>query len=223
LSKGEQGIVICPVIEGSEEDDLKNVLEMHKKLTRLFAPRFHVGLIHGRIAPDQKDQVMEEFRRGKIDLLVGTSVIEVGVHAPGATMMVIEHPERFGLSQLHQLRGRVGRGQHASQCLLIAYPSISEDGKARLDAIQKSTDGFVIAEQDLKIRGPGDFMGTRQSGMPILRVANLLRDIKILEAARKEAFQLLDRDPDLKQPEHQNLKRAMKSYLGDKLNLLNII
>ena len=166
---------------------------------------------------------MAEFLAQKIDVLVATTVIEVGIDVPNATLMIIEHAERFGLSQLHQLRGRVGRGGHASRCLLIAYPSLSEDGIARLDAIQKSNDGFVIAEQDLKIRGPGDFMGTRQSGMPILRVANLIRDLKILETARKEAFLLLDHDPGLEHPKHQNLKQAMQSYLGDKLNLLNII
>jgi len=154
---------------------------------------------------------------------VATTVIEVGIDIPNATLMIIEHAERFGLSQLHQLRGRVGRGRHASQCLLMAAPPLSEDGKTRLEAIQKSNDGFVIAEEDLKIRGPGDFMGTRQSGMPILRVANLIRDIKILESARKEAFALLDHDPRLENPQHQNLKQTMQKYLGDKLNLLNII
>jgi ATP-dependent DNA helicase RecG len=186
-------------------------------------PDLTISLIHGKMKKEERQSIMAKFLVKKIDVLVATTVIEVGIDVPNATLMIIEHAERFGLSQLHQLRGRVGRGQHASRCLLIAYPSVSGDGKARLDAIEKSTDGFVIAEQDLKIRGPGDFMGTRQSGMPILRVANLLRDIKILEAARKEAFQLLDHDPDLKQPEHQNLKRAMKNYLGDKLDLLNII
>jgi ATP-dependent DNA helicase RecG len=221
--KGRQAFVVCPLIEESETLDLKTAIEVQEYLQNQLFPDLTIRLIHGKMKKEERQAIMAEFLAKKIDVLVATTVIEVGIDVPNATLMIIEHAERFGLSQLHQLRGRVGRGQHASQCLLIAYPSLSEDGKARLDAIQKSTDGFVIAEQDLKIRGPGDFMGTRQSGMPILRVANLLRDIKILEAARKEAFQLLDHDPDLKQPEHQNLKRAMKSYLGDKLNLLNII
>ncbi len=150
-------------------------------------------------------------------------MIEVGIDVPNATVMVIEHAERFGLSQLHQLRGRVGRGEHPSQCLLVAYPPFSEEGKARLEAIQKSNDGFVIAEEDLKIRGPGDFMGTRQSGMPLLKVADLLRDLKTLEAARKEAFDRVDRDPGLDHPDHRNLKQAMHRYLGRRLDLLHII
>lgn len=221
--KGRQAFVVCPLIEESETLDLKTAIEVQEYLQNQLFPDLTIRLIHGKMKKEERQQIMAEFKAKKIDVLVATTVIEVGIDVPNATLMIIEHAERFGLSQLHQLRGRVGRGQHASQCLLIAYSSVSEDGKARLDAIQKSNDGFVIAEQDLKIRGPGDFMGTRQSGMPILRVANLIRDIKILESARKEAFALLDRDPGLKHPEHQNLKQTMQSYLGDKLNLMNII
>jgi len=221
--KGRQAFVVCPLIEESETLDLKTAIEVQEYLQNQLFPDLTIRLIHGKMKKEERRQIMAEFLAQKIDVLVATTVIEVGIDVPNATLMIIEHAERFGLSQLHQLRGRVGRGRHASLCLLIATPSLSEDGKARLDAIQKSNDGFVIAEQDLKIRGPGDFMGTRQSGMPILRVANLVRDIKILESARKEAFKLLDRDPGLENPEHQNLKQAMKNYLGEKLNLLNII
>ncbi len=221
--KGRQAFVVCPLIEESETLDLKTAIEVQEYLQNQLFPDLTIRLIHGKMKKEERQLIMAEFLAQKIDVLVATTVIEVGIDVANATLMIIEHAERFGLSQLHQLRGRVGRGQHASQCLLIAYPSLSEDGKARLEAIQKSNDGFVIAEQDLKIRGPGDFMGTRQSGMPILRVANLVRDIKILESARKEAFKLLDHDPSLKNPEHQNLKLAMKNYLGEKLNLLNII
>ncbi|VAX29766.1 ATP-dependent DNA helicase RecG [hydrothermal vent metagenome] len=221
--KGRQAFVVCPLIEESETLDLKTAIEVQEYLQNQLFPDLTISLIHGKMKKEERQKIMADFLAQKIDVLVATTVIEVGIDVPNATVMIIEHAERFGLSQLHQLRGRVGRGLHASQCLLIAYPSISGDGKARLDAIEKSNDGFVIAEQDLKIRGPGDFMGTRQSGMPILRVANLIRDIKILESARKEAFQLLDRDPELKLPEHQHLKQALKSYLGDKLDLMNII
>jgi ATP-dependent DNA helicase RecG len=221
--KGRQAFVVCPLIEESETLDLKTAIEVQEYLQNQLFPDLTISLIHGKMKKEERQKIMAEFLVKKIDVLVATTVIEVGIDVPNATVMIIEHAERFGLSQLHQLRGRVGRGRYASQCLLIAYPSVSGDGKARLDAIEKSNDGFVIAEQDLKIRGPGDFMGTRQSGMPILRVANLIRDIKILESARKEAFQLLDRDPELKLPEHQNLKQALKSYLGDKLDLMNII
>ena len=221
--KGRQAFVVCPLIEESEVLDLKTAIEVQKTLQNQMFPDLTIRLLHGKIKKEERQRIMADFLAGKINVLVATTVIEVGIDVSNATLMIIEHAERFGLSQLHQLRGRVGRGEHASQCLLIAYPSLSEEGKARLEAIQKSNDGFVIAEEDLKIRGPGDFMGTRQSGMPILRVANLIRDIKILEAARKEAFKLLDHDPKLENPQHQNLKQTMQKYLGDKLNLLNII
>jgi ATP-dependent DNA helicase RecG len=221
--KGRQVFVVCPLIEESETLDLKTAMEVQESLQNEYFPDLTIRLIHGKMKKEERQQIMAEFLKGDIHVLVATTVIEVGIDVPNATVMIIEHAERFGLSQLHQLRGRVGRGEHASHCLLIAYPSSSETGKARLEAIQKSNDGFVIAEEDLKIRGPGDFMGTRQSGMPILRVANLIRDIKILEAARKEAFALIDRDPRLLNAEHQTLKQTMHEYLGDKLKLLNII
>lgn len=221
--KGRQAFVVCPLIEESEVLDLKTAIEVQEYLQNQLFPDLTICLLHGKMKKEERQQIMADFLARKINVLVATTVIEVGIDVPNATVMIIEHAERFGLSQLHQLRGRVGRGQHASQCLLIAYPSLSGDGKARLEAIQKSNDGFVIAEADLKIRGPGDFMGTRQSGMPILRVANLIRDIKILEAARKEAFALINRDPRLENPEHQNLKQTMQAYLGNKLSLLNII
>jgi ATP-dependent DNA helicase RecG len=223
VDKGRQVFVVCPLIEESETLDLKTAMEVQESLQNDQFPDLTIRLIHGKMKKEERQQIMVEFLKGDIHVLVATTVIEVGIDVPNATVMIIEHAERFGLSQLHQLRGRVGRGEHASQCLLIAYPTSSETGKARLDAIQKSNDGFVIAEEDLKIRGPGDFMGTRQSGMPILRVANLIRDIKILEAARKEAFALIDRDPHLENPEHRNLKQTMHQYLGDKLNLSNIL
>ena len=223
VDKGRQAYVVCPLIEESETLDLKNAMDVQEYLQNDLLPDRVVRLIHGKMKKEERQRIMSEFLAGKIHILVATTVIEVGIDVKNATLMIIEHAERFGLSQLHQLRGRVGRGKHASQCLLIAYPPFSEEGKARLEAIQKSGDGFVIAEEDLKIRGPGDFMGTRQSGMPILRAANLIRDIKILESARKEAFALIDRDPGLKNPEHRNLRQSMHQYLGSRLDLLNII
>ncbi len=222
-NKGRQAYVVCPLIEESETLDLKTAMEVQDYLQNQLFPDLTIRLIHGKMKKEERQQIMSEFKEGNIHILVATTVIEVGIDVKNATLMIIEHAERFGLSQLHQLRGRVGRGEHASQCLLIGYPPFSEDGKARLEAIVKSNDGFMIAEEDLKIRGPGDFMGTRQSGMPILRVANLVRDIKILEAARKEAFSLIDHDPRLEDPKHQTLKQTMHHYLGNKLDLLNII
>ena len=137
--------------------------------------------------------------------------------------MIIEHAERFGLAQLHQLRGRVGRGKHASHCLLMAYHPVSEEGKARMKAMQNSSDGFVIAEEVLKILGPGDFMCTRQSGMPLLKIANLLRDIQVLEMARKEAFQIIESDPDITDPKHQQLNKVLKKFAGNYMELMEVI
>jgi len=154
-----------------------------------------VALLHGRLKQDAKDRVMGAFARGEYDILVATTVVEVGVDVPNATIMVIEHAERFGLSQLHQLRGRVGRGAHKSSCILLYQFATTEQGKARLRALVETTDGFEIAERDLALRGPGDFFGTRQSGMPTLRVGDLLRDHALMEEARREAVAALD-DPD---------------------------
>ena len=156
-------------------------------------------------------------------MLVATTVIEVGIDVPNATIMLIEHAERFGLAQLHQLRGRVGHSKHASKCLLIACHALTEDGKARLSAIVKSRDGFAIAEEDLRIRGPGDFTGTRQSGMPLLEAGNLLRDIKLLELSRLEAFDLIEKDRQLEAPEHVKLKDVLLRTLGDRMNLMKVI
>ena len=166
---------------------------------------------------------MAEFKSGAIDVLVATTVIEVGIDVPNATVMLIEHSERFGLAQLHQLRGRVGRGKHASKCLLIASHALTNDGKARLNAIVKSRDGFSIAEEDLRIRGPGDFTGTRQSGIPLLRAGNLLRDIKLLELSRREAIELIEKDPRLEASEHLKLKDALHNTFKDQMNLMKVI
>jgi ATP-dependent DNA helicase RecG len=206
LSMGEQGIVICPVIEGSEEQDLKDVLKMHERLSKLFASRFNVELIHGRLSPDQKDRVMEGFREGRIDLVVGTSVVEVGVHAPGATVMVIEHPERFGLSQLHQLRGRVGRGSKEGLCVLMLSEGMSPDGISRAKVLAQTNDGFEIAERDLEMRGQGELMGTRQSGPGDLDLRAVFREPELLMAAKQEAERILKADPQLLRPENLRLK-----------------
>ncbi len=222
IKAGRQAYVVCPLIEESETMDLKTATDVHKDLQQRF-PDLNVGLIHGRIKKDQRQALMAEFKSGTIHILVATTVIEVGIDVPNASIMLIEHAERFGLAQLHQLRGRVGRGEYESECLLITYPPLTDDGKLRIEAMVESDDGFVIAEQDLKIRGPGDFMGTRQSGMPSLRFADLVRDIKIIEAARKEAFRLVDEDPLLRDPKHLPLKQTVTRLLGEGLDLLNIL
>ena len=222
IGKGRQAYVVCPLIEESDTQDLKTVLEVYDDLQKRF-PDVAVALIHGKLKKEERQRIMADFKAGKADILVATTVIEVGIDVANATVMLIEHAERFGLAQLHQLRGRVGRGQHSSYCLLIAYPPLTEDGKLRVKAMMDSCDGFRIAEQDLQIRGPGDFMGTRQSGMPSLVFADLIRDIQIIETTRKEAFNLIDRDPKLEDPEHQNLKQAFQQYLGDRLDFMDIL
>src|SRR5437660_12480108 len=160
---------------------------MHRQLREKIFPNLHVGLLHGRLDADEKERVMREFQQGKIEILVATTVIEVGVDVPNATVMVIEHADRFGLAQLHQLRGRIGRGAAKSYCVLMRGGKVSEEGERRLDAMVRSNDGFQIAELDLELRGPGEFFGTRQAGMPSFRVANLIRDRPLLEPARREA------------------------------------
>jgi ATP-dependent DNA helicase RecG len=164
---------------------------MYEELRKKIFPDLRVGLLHGRLSSDEKDIVMARFQRGEIDVLVATTVIEVGVDVPNATVMVIEHAERFGLSQLHQLRGRIGRGAHKSYCVLMTGGKISPEGEQRLQAMVKTQDGFEIAELDLELRGPGEFFGTRQAGAPSFRVANLIRDRKLLELARAEAHRIV--------------------------------
>jgi ATP-dependent DNA helicase RecG len=184
--------VIYPLVEESEKVDLRAATEMADHLGTDVFPDLRVALLHGRMKPDEKERVMGGFARGEYHILVSTTVVEVGVDVPNASVMLVEHAERFGLSQLHQLRGRVGRGPHQSFCILLYQSPLGEQGHARLKALTDTTDGFVIAERDLELRGPGDFFGTRQSGMPTLRVGDLLRDHQLMEAARREAVAALD-------------------------------
>src|SRR5579863_520288 len=187
IKAGHQAYVVYPVIEENEETELKAAIKMYRELSgRVFAD-FKVGLLHGRLDPELKDQVMRMFQKGELQILVATTVIEVGVDVPNATVMVIEHAERFGLAQLHQLRGRIGRGAAKSYCVLMTGGKVTEEGQRRLDAMVRTNDGFQIAELDLELRGPGEFFGTRQAGMPSFRVANLIRDRELLEAAKREA------------------------------------
>jgi ATP-dependent DNA helicase RecG len=191
VAAGHQVYVVYPVIEENEETELKAALKMHKELSKKIFPNLRVELLHGRLSADQKEEVMRRFQKGEVDILVATTVIEVGVDVANATVMVIEHAERFGLSQLHQLRGRIGRGAAKSFCILMTGGKVSEDGERRLDAMVRTTDGFQIAELDLELRGPGEFFGTRQAGMPSFQVANLIRDRQLLEAAKREAAAVL--------------------------------
>ncbi len=216
LRKGRQVYVVYPLIEESEKLQLKDAVSGKEELEKML-PEARVGLIHGRMKPQEKEEVMADFKSGKIDVLVSTTVIEVGVDVPNATVMVIFHAERFGLSQLHQLRGRVGRGAHQSYCLLFAHGRLTEEARKRLYCMERFSDGFRIAEEDFKLRGPGELFGTRQSGMPDLRVADLLRDGRILAAARKEAFNLIEKDPEL--GKYPALKSKLQGFWKDKMEI----
>ncbi len=222
ISGGKQAYVVYPLVEESERLDLKDATQMAKHLQRDIFPEFKVGLIHGRMKSEEKEAIMADFKAGRIQILVSTIVIEVGIDVPNASVMVIEHAERFGLSQLHQLRGRVGRGKDPSQCLLIAQYPRSEEARRRLQAMEQTIDGFKIAEEDLEIRGPGELLGTQQSGLPDFRVANFVRDIHLLEEARKEAFSLISRDPTLSRPEHLFVKETLKERWKGRLELATI-
>ncbi len=245
LRNGRQAYVVYPLIEESEKTDLQAAMQGAEQLQSGELAEFRVGLLHGRMKAAEKEAVMAEFKAGSIHALVATTVVEVGVDVPNATIMMIEHAERFGLAQLHQLRGRVGRACHQSYCLLMVSGRWSKGGvragglkgarasdaadehgpsasRERLEALVRSNDGFVIAEEDLRIRGPGEFFGLRQWGMPEFRVANIVRDADLLQQARQEAFALLKMDPDLKAPAHQELRDAMLRKWQEKLELGSI-
>lgn len=208
VEQGRQVYVVCPLVEESEKLQVKAATDLAERLKNEVFPDFNVGVLHGQMKPAEKDDVMRRFRDGEIHILVATTVIEVGIDVPNASVMLIEDAERFGLAQLHQLRGRVGRGEHQSFCVMIADPK-TDEGRDRLSVMARTCNGFEIAEEDLRIRGPGEFYGTRQSGLPSLRIANVLRDVDILEKSRQDAFELVKADPGLESPEHANLKAAV--------------
>jgi ATP-dependent DNA helicase RecG len=191
VKRGRQGFVLYPVIEESKQE-LKAATAEYERLAKNVFPGVRVGLLHGRLKNEEKDAVMDEFRRGVLQILVATTVIEVGVDVPNATIMVIEHADRFGLAQLHQLRGRIGRGSEKSYCILVASKTITGDARDRIEAMVATSNGFEIAERDLKQRGPGEFFGTRQSGDAAFSVAQPLRDHELLELARREAFEIAE-------------------------------
>ena len=217
LQQGRQAYVVTPLIEDSDTLDLKSAQTVYEELAKRFA-EYKVALIHGSMKQVEKDQVMQEFYRGEIDVLVATVVIEVGINVPNASVIVIENAERFGLAQLHQLRGRVGRGRWQSYCFLITQ-SQSELAQKRGEIMQSSSDGFFIAEEDMKLRGPGDIFGTRQHGIPELNVADLAKHLKIMEHARQEAKKILAEDPLLQKEENAELKRRITKLFGEDMSL----
>ncbi|RJR51015.1 MAG: ATP-dependent DNA helicase RecG [Desulfobacteraceae bacterium] len=219
LEQGEQAMVICPAIEGEEEGDSKDAVRMAGSLKRLLSPSYEVGLIHGRLQAEEKLQVMEQFRKGILHVLVGTTILEVGVHVPKATVMIVEHPERFGLSQLHQLRGRVGRGNKPGLCLLMVPEGLSEKQLLRLKVLVNSMDGFEIALKDLEQRGHGEFTGTMQAGIGELEFSEMLRESDLLFKAKSAAEKLIDRDPELAEPDHRPLKTFVDGMLTTPVDL----
>ena len=219
LSQGDQAFVICPVIEGSEELDLKNATDMAQRLAKLLSPPYRVGLMHGRLPPQEREAVMAGFRAGRIHLLIGTTVVEVGVHVPRATLMIIEHPERFGLAQLHQLRGRVGRGSDRGVCFLMGSNSLSENALSRLKVLVDHHDGFEIARKDLEYRGHGELIGMKQTGLGEMDLSEMMRDPDLLFVAKEKADLLLDSDPQLADPSHHALKTFVESILARPIDL----
>jgi ATP-dependent DNA helicase RecG len=222
LKKGRQVFIVYPLVEESEKLDLKDATRMADHLQKEVFTEFRVGLLHGRMRSEEKEAIMMDFKDGKIQILVATTVIEVGIDIPNASMMVVEHAERFGLSQLHQLRGRIGRGRYPSKCILVAPYRSSEEAKVRLRAMERTNDGFQIAEEDLNLRGPGEFFGIRQSGFPDFRVAHLVRDTPILIEARKEAFRLIEEDPSMTHPSHLALRHFLIKRWKGRLELATI-
>ncbi len=222
LDEGQQVYIVYPLVEESEKLDLKAATEGFRTLSNGPFSDYSVGLLHGRMKGAEKENVMKAFLNKKIQILVSTTVIEVGVDVNNATIMLIEHAERFGLSQLHQLRGRVGRGVDKSYCILKTPYNIGDTAQQRMKIMTESQDGFIIAEKDLELRGWGDFFGTKQSGMPELRLANPITDREILEEARKDAFALVNNDPYLRAPQHQGLNRMLRTQLKDRMELINI-
>lgn len=212
IERGRQAFFIYPLIEESVYLESKAAKEMFVKLQR-FYKNLAIGLVHGKMRPAEKNEIMTEFKQGKIHILVSTSVIEVGIDVPNSTVMVIENAERFGLSQLHQFRGRVGRGPYQSYCFLVTGSDDSEDTVRRMKIMTETNDGFRIAEEDLKLRGPGEILGVRQSGMPELKIADFLRDEKLLKVAREDARVILEKDPELEKPAHQSLKKGILDFL----------
>ena len=216
IALGRQIYLVYPLIQESEKMDYKDLMDGYESISREFPmPDYQISIVHGKMKPADKDYEMERFVKGETNIMVATTVIEVGVNVPNASVMIIESAERFGLSQLHQLRGRVGRGAEQSYCILMTSHKLSRDSKTRLETMVRSSDGFEIAEVDLKLRGPGDIMGTQQSGILNLRIADIVKDKDILQEARHHAKSVLKLDPSLSLPEHKvilNTYRQMSKY-----------
>jgi ATP-dependent DNA helicase RecG len=222
VTAGHQAYVVYPLVEESDKSDLRAATTMVHELAAGPLAGLRLALVHGRMKPDEKDAVMRRFKAGDFDVLVSTTVVEVGIDVPNATVIAVEHAERFGLAQLHQLRGRVGRGRAPGYCFLVTPDWLTQEAYQRLRVLERTTDGFAIAEADLQLRGPGDFLGTRQAGLPPFRVANLLRDTDLLRAARDEAARWLEHDPDLSHPESRAVRAVLRHRWAGRLDLAKV-
>ena len=218
IKEGRQAYVVCPLVEDSEEIDAKSVMELAESYKNDVFKDYRVEILHGKMRPKEKDAIMEKFKNGDIDVLVSTTVIEVGVNVPNASIMVIENAERFGLAQLHQLRGRVGRGEYKSYCIL-KYQGKSDVIRQRMNVMKSTNDGFVISEKDLELRGTGEFFGTRQHGLPEFKIANLFEDIKELKLVQTIAIQIIEKDPKLENEENKPLRRMIDKKFGDRIDI----
>lgn len=218
LDEGRQAYVVCPLVEDNEEMDLKSVEKLYEKYSKEIFANYKVQFIHGKLKQKEKDEIMQKFKQGDIQVLISTTVIEVGVDVPNATVMVVEDAQRFGLAQLHQLRGRVGRGEHKSYCIL-KYVGNGENIRQRMKVMCETNDGFIISEKDLELRGTGDFFGTAQHGLPEFKIANLFEDIQELKSVQSVAVKIIEKDPQLEKPENKILKRLIKDKFTDRLEL----
>ena len=219
VTGGRQAYLVYPLVEESEKMPLAAAETMARELSRTVMKGLPLGLVHGQMPAAERDQVMRRFRQGEIQVLVATTVIEVGIDVPGATLMVVEHAERFGLAQLHQLRGRVGRGRDESHCVLIHYGSRDDDSRRRLEVLERAADGFEVAEADLRFRGAGEILGTRQAGYQGFRVAHLVRDNEVLQAARHEARDWIAHDPGLRSEISQRIREVLRHRWGESMPL----
>ena len=218
IDEGRQCYIVCPLVEENEEMDLKSVIELAELYKNEVFSEYKVEYLHGKMRPKEKDAIMEEFKQGNIDILISTTVIEVGVNVPNASIMVVENAERFGLAQLHQLRGRVGRGEYKSYCIL-KYQGNSETIRERMKVMQDTNDGFVISEKDLELRGSGEFFGTKQHGLPEFKIANLFQDMPMLKQVQSVAYKILQKDSKLEKKENEKLRKMTKEKFENRLEI----
>lgn len=218
IKEGRQAYIVCPLVEENEEIDAKSVLELFEKYKTEVFSEYRVEYIHGKLKQKEKDEIMNNFKNGNIDILISTTVIEVGVNVPNASVMVIQNAERFGLAALHQLRGRVGRGEYKSYCIL-KYRGKSDNVRERMKVMQETNDGFVISEKDLELRGSGEFFGTKQHGLPEFKVANLFEDVDMLKGVQALAIKILEKDPNLENKENILLKNTIEKKFSGKIEI----